>query len=152
MHAIKKVSIGALICGATLLVIGGASALPIGAGHAPIGASAENAANGLIIQTACGPGGCGQKTPGVSSVPQRAMRQWPGGGGGSGGGGSGWGGGGGGGTTGFGGGIVISPGVDLGLPQFWEPNYLRGAPEVVYSCEERGGNLVRTRKGYRCVQ
>lgn len=138
MHAIKKVSIGALICGATLLVIGGASALPIGAGHAPIGASAENAANGLIIQTACGPGGCGQKTPGVSSVPQRAMRQWPSGGGG--------------GTTGFGGGIVISPGVDLGLPQFWEPNYLRGAPEVVYSCEERGGNLVRTRKGYRCVQ
>jgi hypothetical protein len=89
MHAIKKVSISALICGATLLVIGGASALPLGAGQASIGVSA-NDANGFFTRTACGPNGC---TPGGTQVPQQRPQQR-----------------GGGGTTGWGG-----AGINLGL-------------------------------------
>jgi hypothetical protein len=93
MRAMKQVSLGTLICGATLLVMGSASALPLGAGQAQIGAAAENAASGLIIQTQCGPGGCGPG--GGNRVPQGPRRH---------------GGGGGGGTTGWGG-----AGIGLGL-------------------------------------
>ena len=120
MRIMKQVSIGALVCGATVLVIGAASALPLGARHASFGLSAENAVNGLLIQTACGPGGCG------TGSPQRPR--------GGGGGGPSWG-------HGFGLGVDIIENV---------PDWLYTGPPN--ACETRGGHLVETRKGYRCVR
>jgi hypothetical protein len=111
-------------------MIGSASALPLGAGHAPIGAAAENAANGLIIQAQCGPGGCGPG--GGNRVPQGPRRH-----------------GGGGGTTGWGG-VGIGLGLDLLQQQIEsaEPSWLPGDSP----CTRRGMYEYWDGTRLRCVK